>query len=279
MNHLQQVIQMPGLFRKKGNMPVLRITMGFLRNGFIVLLFTLCVTAANAQNIGGIGAQLLLDSTGDYTMPKIQGLIPGSPAAKDLHEGWYILKVNDVSCKNKTLGEVVNLIRGTEGTTVKIAAADNKAGKHQKEYEMVRALVAVPHPAPLDPLAAFRDACENEVKQFGERVIKTFNSDCGDYFFNFNADPRTYHIRLLTMEEKGKGAFSPAFHATARVFDNDNEKESVELAGQEPKDYGGIMVAQSEAAVSFKRECVATINTHIPGDVKKCRAMYIIVYR
>lgn len=244
-----------------------------------LLLFVFTTTSCfvtNAQTIGGIGAQLKLDSTDNYTMPKITGLISGSPAAKELKEGWFIIKVNSIDCRNKALEDIVNLIRGAEGTAVKITAADNKSGRHSADYSLVRVSIAT---GSADPVAAFHAACENESKQLGAKLVKTFNSDCGDYFFNINADARTYHIRMLTMEDKGKSAYIPGFLATARVFDNNNEKEAIELAKPEANDYGNFMLLQSEGAISFKKECVATINTRIAGDVKKCRAMYIIVYR
>src|SRR5262245_62050317 len=65
-----------------------------------------------AQNIGGIGAQLLMDTTGGHSMPEVSGLVPGSAADQNLKATDYIIKVNGVSCLDKTLVEVVGMIRG-----------------------------------------------------------------------------------------------------------------------------------------------------------------------
>ena len=52
----------------------------------------------------------------------IKEVIEGSPAEKcGLTEGWYITKVGDTNAAGRTLGEMVDLIRGETGTPVTIA--------------------------------------------------------------------------------------------------------------------------------------------------------------
>ena len=65
----------------------------------------------------GIGAYVSMDT--DTNLPKISGVIEGSPAAGvDLRANDIIYEVNGESTAGKTLSESVSLIRGEEGTTV-----------------------------------------------------------------------------------------------------------------------------------------------------------------
>ena len=258
----------------------LRATLRFIL--LVLLSFTFTSYATYAQNIGGIGAQLFLDTAGGFTMPRILSLVPNTPADQNLKATDYIIKVNNVSCKDKTIEDVVAMIRGEEGTIVKITVADTKQGKRPREYDLPR--VAIQVGPPPDPLTAFNNSCENEVKQMKKKglvVIKTFPSDCGNYFFNFNADATTYHIRVMTMEEKAKtgGTHALSFYPTARVFDGDNEAGAITLNKIDPKDIGASIVAQVEGEISFKKSCVGVVSVQIHDDVTKCRSMYVIVYK
>jgi C-terminal processing protease CtpA/Prc len=94
------------------------------RSLFLALLLMLApsrLLAADPEP-GGIGIYL---GTDESSYPKIMKMIPDSPAAKaKLKEGQVILKVNDVSTKNKTMADWVNLIRGPEGTAVVLEIRD-----------------------------------------------------------------------------------------------------------------------------------------------------------
>ena len=251
----------------------------------LFFLFTnLVLTASVAQNIGGIGAQLFLDTAGGHTMPRIQGLVPNTPAYQYLNATDYIIKVDGVSCKDKTIEEVVAMIRGEAGTNVKITVADTKEGKRPRDYDLQRVGMQLPAsaPPPPDPLTAFNTDCENEVKLLKRQhseIVKALTSDCGDFFFNFNAEKGQYHICVLAMEEKGTTANTPGFYATAKVFDGDNEAAAIPLSKAAPKDGGKYVAAQLEGTVTFKKTSVGTIAINIHDDVKKCRGMYIIVYK
>jgi hypothetical protein len=262
----------------------------------IILLLLLSVSlpqaATFAQIIGGIGAQLLLDTSEGFTMPRIMRLIPNTPADQNLKATDFIIKVNDVDCKDKTLEDVVALIRGEVGTTVKITVADTKEGKRPREYELPRVSIQTgAATAPPDPLAAFNSDCEAEVKQMKKKgmvIVKTFTSECGNYFFNFNAETAgAYHIRLITMEEKAPpiaigaigGDSTMGFYPTARVFDGDNEAAAITLDKVATRVSNNILIAQVEGDLNFKKTGVGVINVQIHDDATKCRGMYIVVYK
>ncbi len=247
----------------------------------IALSFIISAVPLFAQNtIGGIGAQLFQDTSGGQTMPRILSLVPNSPAYDSLKATDFLIKVNDISCKDKELNDVVSMIRGVAGTKVKITVADTKEGARPREYMLTR--VGIQLAAPPDPVPAFNQWCDAQAKQLrkqGHETVKTFTSDCGNYFFNYNADAGTYHVRVYTMEEKGAGTLTPGFTANAKVYDGDKEANAVPLNAAATSEANGTSIAQLEGAITFSRECVAIISIGGLSDAKTCRAMYIAVYR
>jgi len=240
-------------------------------------LFLSFASAASAQMLGGIGAQLILDTAGGTTMPRIMTLIPHTPADSYLHATDYIMSIDGISCKDKTIEEVVSMIRGDTGTHLKIVVADTKEGKRPRNYDLTRR--ALPGIAPLDPIEAFNAWCNNEVQLLKAKrasIIKTYNATCGDRFFNFEAEARNYHVLVMTMEDKDA---SVADHATARVFDNDNEATAIALAQMDPHDQGKTIIARCGGGVTFSKACVGAVNVQMHGDVSKCHGIYVVVYR
>ena len=245
----------------------------------LLLSFISILPAMGQDIIGGIGAQLILDTAGGHTMPRIFRTIPNTPAYDSLNATDYIIKVNGISCRDKTMNEVVNMIRGKAGTTVHITVADTKQGEHPRSYNLAR--VGMNVPAPPDPVAAFNKWCDqeaNSVRGKGFTLIRSFSSDCGNYFFNFNAERGSYHVRLYTLIV-GTGKSKKAFTASAKVFNSDHEDKAITLKPLPPVQQGNITVAKSEGVITFNSEGIGAISTSIQDNAKKCRAMYIIVYK
>lgn len=205
--------------------------------------------------------------------PMIRNTLPNSPAAGSLKDSMYILKVNNVSCKGKTIEEVVGMIHGEVGSHVKLLAADNKPGKHAKDYDLVRATIQAPNSGSVlsDPIEVFQKACEGETKVLrrkGYGIVKTFNSDCGNFFFNFNADTGTYHIAMYSLEEKGS-----VDAVTASVYDSRKEERMIKLAP-----VAGSKPALQRGELTFNNAGVGGIKTEVV-DAQKCKAIYIVVYK
>lgn len=230
----------------------------------------LCIIV-QGQEFGGIGVMLGIDSTDGYTLPVIRGMVPNSPAAAKLKDSLFILKVDDGSCRNKPFTEVAAMIRGIVGTHVKLLVADNKKGRHANEYDLIRAPIKVP-PAPVaDPMDVFQKACEGETKQLRKRgysVIKTFNSECGSFFFNFNADTGLYHIAMYSLEDKeGTDAI------TGSIYNSNNEEHVIKLnktVGNNPAVQKGMLVFDKPGVGGIKTEVI---------NAQKCKAIYIVVYK
>jgi hypothetical protein len=245
----------------------------------LIALITTCTSFAQ-NTIGGIGAQLMIDTAGGYTMPRIMSLVQGSPAYDKLKATDFIMSVNGTSCKNKTIEDVVAMIRGVAGTTVHITVADTKQGGRPREYDLIR--VAMQVAGPPDPVPAFNTWCENDLAQLkknGFEIIKTFPSDCGNYFFNFDAEAGGYHIRVYSMEEKGTDTHTPGYSISAKVFDASNEPAAIQLTPSARVEVANTMIARLDGSVTFHKDCVANVAATIDGNPAKCKAMYIVVYR
>ena len=236
------------------------------------------------QEFGGIGAQLFLDTMGGHTMPCIQGLVANSSADEHLKVTDFIIKVNGVSCLDKNIQDVVAMIRGEVGTMVKITVADTKEGKNPREYDLDRRGIRTntPEPPPAaaapDPVAAFNTQCEDEVakmKKQGKTVVKTFPSECGSYFFNFDAEKGSYRIKVWTITDLAANKFS----ITARVFDNINEAAATKIATYNAlvsnKQKYGIL----EGTVEFSKPGIGVVNVLPVDPDKNCKAMYVVIYK
>ena len=93
-----------------------------LADGLFILTHTsqpLAVPKTNQQaEIIGIGIALARDAAG---APQIARVFPNSPAAKaSVSVGDAIRKIDDTETSGKTLDECVSMIRGPEGTSVRI---------------------------------------------------------------------------------------------------------------------------------------------------------------
>ncbi len=246
---------------------------------FFILYFCISQSPLLAQNVGGIGAQLLMDTTGGHTMPMVSGLVAGSAADQHLKATDYIIKVNGTSCLDKTLVEVVGMIRGEVGTIVHVTVADTKEGKNPREYDLTRGAISSITTKSIDPVAAFTEQCENDVREMKKRgvtVVKTFPSDCGNYFFNFDAEAQTYTIRVMVLEGAGDDAAKP-FIVTARVFDNTNEKDATEISRYRKENVGSYTRGLLDGTATFKKGGVGVVNVQLHDEGKKCKTMYVVI--
>lgn len=252
----------------------------------VLLFISVSVTPSLAQQqFGGIGAQLFLDTMGGHTMPCIQGLVAHSSADEHLKVTDFIIKVNGVSCLDKNIQEVVGMIRGEVGSTVKITVADTKEGKRPREYDLERRAIttsAPPGTPPVDPAIAFNTQCETEVakmKKDGIKVIKTFPSECGNYFFNFDAEKEVYHIRVWCIADKNNNGETNTFSISARVFDNTNEAAATQITNYETFNGDNLIGGKLEGTATFNKPGVGVVSVKLNDDKKKCRAMYVVIYK
>jgi hypothetical protein len=237
-----------------------------------------------AQTVGGIGAMLSMDSLGGYTLPFVKGVVPNTPAAKSLKENLFIQSVDGISCKNKSLDEIVALIRGVIGSSIKITVSDDKMGLFSNSYDLVRAGITTGAPAaapPPDPVAAFNTDCAAELKKIhkmGFKVIKTYNSECGNFFFNFDSQNGLFHVGVYYLSEKDYQLSADVFDN--KYFDKHDESNSVKLQKKNTKDFNGMQVSELNGDISFTKDGVGVVGIKVPADNSgKCAAVYVVVYK
>ena len=106
--------------------------------------------------------------------------------------------------------------------------------------------------------------------------MKTFPSDCGNYFFNFDAEAHTYTIRVMVLEGIGDDATKP-FNVTARVFDNANEKDATEISRYRTEKAVGYTRGLLDGTATFTKAGVAVVNVQLHDDGKKCKTMFVVI--
>lgn len=228
-----------------------------------------------AQNIGGIGVMLGIDSSEGSRMPVIRQVLPNSPASANLKEGMFIIAVDGTGCRDLTIEDVVKKIRGADGSLVKVSVSDNKKGKNAVEYTLSRVAIAQ---AVTDTVSAFYGACEQNNKQLkrnGHRIVKAFRSECGDFYYNFNADTGLYHIRMQVLEAGGR---AKGGSVSADVFETDNDNQKTRLTEGDAAQWKGWPVAETNADVRFSRPRVGSISIRL-SEENVCRAVFITVYQ
>ena len=89
------------------------------------------VLALGSDHIVGVGMQLT--KGGEDGPPKIKLLLPAGPAAKaGIQVGWVLLSINGTNTSGKSLTECAGLVRGKEGTRVRLELADPAHGRTNK---------------------------------------------------------------------------------------------------------------------------------------------------
>lgn len=110
-----------------------------MRKHFVLFLFSFFGLTLFGQlsTLVGIGVRLQIDSTSlGYKAAKVIYFIPGGPAeSSGLKIGDFLMKVDGKSAVKLSIDEVVALIKGPEGTTVKV---DVKRGAENKTFSMQR---------------------------------------------------------------------------------------------------------------------------------------------
>ena len=106
----------------------------------ILVLSTLTTTNTHAQKtqVYGIGVSFQMDPELNL-LPKVTEVVAATSAfTVGVQKGWHIIAVDGIKIQGKTQFELVNMIRGKEGTYVKITFARNKNLKDLQEYIIMR---------------------------------------------------------------------------------------------------------------------------------------------
>lgn len=80
-----------------------------------------------------VGVGMALGKGDEAGSPKITDVLPAGPAAKaGIQAGWILLSINGTNTAGRSLRECVDLVRGDEGTRVRLEVADPAHGRTNK---------------------------------------------------------------------------------------------------------------------------------------------------
>ena len=111
----------------------------------IISVFGINIPKAIAQNkqVYGIGVSFQMDP--EFIMlPKVTDIVAATSAyTVGVQKGWHIVAVDGVNLKGKTQNEIVNMIRGNEGTYVKITFATKNNLIDLQDFIIIRRKIPV----------------------------------------------------------------------------------------------------------------------------------------
>ncbi len=137
----------------------------------------------------GIGAYVSIDN--DMNLPRISGVIPGTPAERaELMTDDIIYEVDKESTQGLELDEVVSMIKGPEGTTVHLTLLRG-AKRQQVEVDVERSAVEV-------PTVSTQFLGDNE--EIGYLKITEFDDVTPDQFAEGMAELRAGNIKGLILD-------------------------------------------------------------------------------
>ena len=93
---------------------------------------------AQNKNVYGIGVTFQMDPEFNL-LPMVTEVVAATSAyTVGVHKGWHIVAVDGVNIQGKSQNEIVGMIRGNEGTYVKITFIRSKNLNDLQEYIIMR---------------------------------------------------------------------------------------------------------------------------------------------
>jgi carboxyl-terminal processing protease len=111
----------------------------------IIVVLNLNSTNLFAQNkqVYGIGVSFQMDPNFDM-LPVVTDVVAATSSfTVGVQKGWHIVAVDDIKLKGKQQTDVVKLIRGNEGTYVKITFAKGNNLKDLQDFIIMRRKIPV----------------------------------------------------------------------------------------------------------------------------------------
>jgi hypothetical protein len=255
----------------------------YINNVFKVVVCTLAfcmyVTPSHAQVFCGIGMTFSIDTTGGILYPKVESLIPNSPAERSgLEKGMFIKGVNGQNTENKRNEEILYLIKGDEGTEVSIFAAKQKY-ERPKEYKITRGVITKESGDVLADFYKVSDLAVKSLEKEGYTIIASYKALCGDKDISFDAEPGKSYYSKVFLLDLFNFAGTEACNISADISD-DKDQNSTNLLKIEPIKVSGFDISQLylEAAFQSKHKEVLHVKSHKLESPTTCREAYIVIY-
>jgi C-terminal processing protease CtpA/Prc len=113
----------------------------------VIIVVALSINIPNviAQNkqVYGIGVSFQIDPSFDM-LPLVTDVVAATSAfTVGVQKGWHIVAVDDIQLKGKQQNDILKMIRGNEGTYVKITFAKSKNLKDLQDFIIMRRKIPV----------------------------------------------------------------------------------------------------------------------------------------
>lgn len=194
------------------------------------------------QNFVGVGAVVGLDEAGVY----VDRVIPGSPAeAAGMRQDDYIVEVDGVKAGVSSTSEVVDKIRGKEGTTVQITV---RRGTETKSFTITRKQIQMPAVTsglfqPNVGYIRITDFSSESGDQFAGQLGTLLNKGAGSLVIDLRDNPGGLLDSALTMAKQ-----FIASGVLIHTKDRNNEDKPVEITGGTKRELPVTMLVNENSA-------------------------------
>ncbi len=246
---------------------------------WLLLLVLFIRIPSGAQVFCGIGMTFSIDTTGGILYPKVESLIPNSPAEKaGIGKGMFIKGVNGQNTENRQNSEILYMIKGDEGTTVSLFAAKQKY-ERPKEYKMTRGLITKESGDVLGDFYKVSETAVEALKKDGYKIVAVFKGLCEDKDISFNTEPGKSYFAKVFMLDLFNFAGTEACYLTAELSD-DKGQNVVNIPKVEAVAGHGYSINQLylEANFQSKHTEALRLRSHKIESPTICREAFVMVY-
>jgi len=115
----------------------------FLVMVVVALIINVPKSIAQNKQVYGIGVSFQMDPTFDM-LPLVTDVVAATSAyTVGVQKGWHIVAVDDIPLKGKQQNDILKMIRGNEGTYVKITFAKGNNLKDLQDFIIMRRKIPV----------------------------------------------------------------------------------------------------------------------------------------
>ncbi|MFZ5590539.1 MAG: S41 family peptidase [Bacillota bacterium] len=206
-----------------------------------------------------VGVGIRLQAAADY--PRVQEVLPGTPAeAAQLQVDDRVIKVDGQDVKGMSLDQVVDLIRGQEGTTVTLTV---RRGSVEKDYRLTRQPVSVPT---VEGKSLGGGIAYVKVSSFGQGTAKELRKiilgllaeENNKFILDLRNDPGGYLRAAVDIAS----LFLPAGKLVVTTEDSQQEKESYTTAGKPLLQNCSIIVLVNSSTASSAEVLAGALQDH-----------------
>jgi len=232
-----------------------------------------------SQVFCGIGMTFSVDTAGGILYPKIESIIPNSPAARaGLKPGMFIKGVNGQNTENRRNDEILFMIKGDEDTPVDIYFANAKYERPAK-VRIMRGLITKESGDVLADFYTIAEAAAKELEKDNYKIVSVTKASCENKDIVFTAESGRDYFAKVYLLDIFNFSGAEACSITAELSD-ETGKNTVVLTKRDPLKIAGIDFDQLflEATFQSKHKEVLHLKSHKQESPTTCREALVVIY-